>query len=82
LLSPNPNAGTFTVTGTINSLVDDKIVLQVTDITGKVIYRTNAQVPNGVLNTQITLGDVPDGMYLLQAQSGEKQNVLRFVIRK
>jgi hypothetical protein len=69
-LFPNPATTILTVESDAN-LVFDKII--VTDLTGKKVL-VQEQSSN-----QITVGQLSSGMYLLQAFSGEKQFLSKFV---
>lgn len=81
-LLPNPNNGTITVRACFNPVNDEDMFLQVTDMLGKVVYKNTLQAQNGILNTQIILNDVADGIYLLNARSGNETYVSRFVMHK
>jgi uncharacterized protein YjdB len=78
-LIPNPNNGTFTITGTSQQSNDIKIVI--TDMLGQVVYSAKAQVYNGKINQQLQLSSLlANGMYTLELNSGEVNKVIHFVV--
>jgi trimeric autotransporter adhesin len=82
-LMPNPNNGTFTVSGTLSVSSTERVNLEVTDMLGQVVYRTAATATNGVLNEQILLSNnMANGMYLLNISIGAERKALHFVVRK
>ncbi len=81
-LIPNPNKGTFSVSGTFATAEED-VVLEVTDMLGQVIYRNNAKVDNGVINAQVQLTNtLANGMYIMNVRSGNENKVFHFVIEQ
>ena len=61
---PNPNNGQFFVTTNVTEL----FTFEVMDITGKIIFKTNATMNAGVQN-EINLTDVATGMYIVKMSS-------------
>ncbi|MCD6010518.1 MAG: hypothetical protein K0Q79_380 [Flavipsychrobacter sp.] len=75
---PNPNNGSFTLTG--SDISNGNVQLTVLDITGKTILNDQAVVANTSLSKQITLPqDAAPGVYFIRAVSQSQTTVLRFV---
>jgi uncharacterized protein YjdB len=82
-LVPNPNKGEFTVSGTINTLTDERVSIVITDMLGQAVYRYLATATNGNLNTHITLDkSIANGIYLVSITSGDGHEVYHIVIDK
>ena len=80
---PNPNNGTFTVRGTLGTLQDEEVTLEVTDVLGQVIYKSTITVHGGKINEKVTVDNTSaNGMYILTVHSGTGNNVFHFVIEK
>jgi len=63
---PNPNAGSFTISGEVNT---EKANITLVNTLGQEIYNKEVLTPGGVLNAQVDLV-VPDGIYILRIISG------------
>ena len=82
-LLPNPNKGVFTVKGTLGTLTDEEISLEVTDMLGQVVYRNKVMTHDGKINEQVRMENVlANGMYLLNLRSGSDNKVFHFVIEQ
>jgi uncharacterized protein YjdB len=82
-LLPNPNKGTFTVKGTLGSVNDEAVTLEVTDVLGQVIYKTKVTAQGGRINETVTLANtLANGMYILNVQSGTENKTFHFVIEQ
>ena len=82
-LIPNPNTGTFTVTGTLASKADESVTLEVTDMLGQVIYRGTSVARNGVVNERVELGKtLANGMYMLSMGVGAERRAFHFVVKQ
>jgi uncharacterized protein YjdB len=80
---PNPNMGTFAVKGTMGSMQDEEVTLEVTDVLGQVIYKDKVIAKGGRLNETLNLGNtLANGMYNLNVRSGKENKVFHFVIEK
>jgi hypothetical protein len=78
-LAPNPNRGSFVISGTTNSM--STATVQISDVTGRVIYTELISPKNEVLNHTIVLPDVIPGNYFLRLVQGEKTSMIKFVIQ-
>lgn len=67
---PNPNNGSFTLYG---KLINDAVAsIEVSDATGKIIYRGSAVPSNTELNTKVNLSELPNGIYVINVlQNGQ-----------
>jgi len=82
-LVPNPNKGTFNVTGNLGTAIDQEVTLEVTNMLGQVIYTGKTRTQNGSINEHIQLGsNLPNGMYILDLRSGTEKSVFHFVIEQ
>jgi sugar lactone lactonase YvrE len=80
---PNPNNGSFTISGAVRSIINEQAPLIITDITGTVVYKDKVLLQNGNIHTQITLpNELPNGVYVLRVQSSKEGVVSRVVIDK
>jgi len=82
-LFPNPNNGSFTLNGQINSFVGNEINIEITDILGREVYTGKLAVQNGMVNEQVILDNqISPGTYLLRINSGTENEVIHFDINK
>jgi hypothetical protein len=77
---PNPNRGTFTVRGKTGVRRDETVTLEITDMTGHLIYTAGVMAPGGIINEQIMTSGLASGMYLLKVSGEGAAKVFRFVI--
>ncbi len=81
VLLPNPNNGTFTISGFTGSGSDEDASLVVCEITGRIVYSNTVTITNGNINQQLILNNaLPKGMYMLSLRSGSGSREFRFVI--
>lgn len=80
-LYPNPNNGTFTIKGKLNT--NKEISINVMNAIGQSVYRSTA-TPNGYeLNHTVNIGtQLAAGTYLLHLQSGDDVTTLRFTVQQ
>ena len=82
-LVPNPNAGTFTIKGSVRSSADNKLEIVITDMLGQTVYRRDAKASNGLVNEQLNIaGIAPNGNYMVSVTSGDGRTVFHLVIDK
>lgn len=77
---PNPNNGSFKLSA--NNLPNDKLLLQVVDMPGRVVYSTETHPLNGTLNESINMGNPANGMYMLRLSANGYQENIRFSINR
>jgi hypothetical protein len=75
---PNPNNGSFSLTGKFEG-VDSNVQINISDLTGRIVFNDNAVISNRVINKQISLKNLPSGLYIITAISQEQVSVLKFV---
>ena len=77
---PNPNDGTFTISGNIN---DDAATIEVLNMVGQVVYTDVIKASNGKYSAHITLSaDNASGVYVLHIKTTNDNYVTHFVINK
>lgn len=80
---PNPNKGEFTVKGSIGTLSDEEVSLEITDLLGQVVYRTSIAAKNGNINERIVLGSsLANSMYILNVRSRAETKVFHIVVER
>jgi len=75
-LYPNPNNGKLILKGNMHT--DGEFRIEVINALGQVVYKDEAVTTNRVLNKQIELGHVANGIYLLKLNSGAHVITTRF----
>ena len=82
-LSPNPNKGAFTIKGSLGTVTDEDVSIEITDMLGQVVYKNKVAVQGGKINEQIRLNNgLSNGMYLLNLRSGSNNEVFHFVVEQ
>jgi len=80
-LFPNPNTGSFVLSGKTTSAME--VGIEVTDMLGRIIYSGKTMPHNGVIRAEIGLGSgLSDGTYLVRANSETGTEVFHFVVGK
>ena len=71
---PNPATDQFTVRMKLPGTGDGKAIIQVLDITGKLVMSQGANTMNGSLQAQVIVpSSLRDGMYIVKVVAGNKQ---------
>ena len=79
-LVPNPNNGTFTMKGSLGTINDEEVSLDISNMLGQSIYRNKIIAHSGKINEQISLtSTLPNGMYILTLNSATIHSVFHFV---
>jgi len=83
-LVPNPNNGTFILSGFFpGANIGSEVKIQVLDVLGKAVYSDAADIVQGMIHKNIVLpGNVPNGFYLLRVISNNTSQVLRFTMER
>jgi hypothetical protein len=82
-LVPNPNNGTFTIKGTLETTADEEVSIEVVNMLGQVVYSNKVMTQNGIINERVQTGSsLANGMYVLNLRSGSQNTVLHFVIEQ
>ena len=80
---PNPSKGLFTIKGSLGTTEDMSVSVEITNMLGQVVYKTELMAQNGNINEQVSLNNgVANGMYLLSLRSGVENKVFHIVIEK
>ena len=80
-LFPNPNTGSFTLSGKVNGAQDKEVSLEVTDMLGRTVYTGTAMPQNGTVRAEIKLGHEAAGSYLLRVNTETGTQAFHFVIQ-
>lgn len=80
LVLPNPNKGSFKVTG----IEEDKdVIATLADVTGRIVYMHKLPVSNGTVTISEGVGDAwAPGMYLLRISGSSGQMAARIVVEE
>lgn len=82
-LIPNPNTGSFTVTGTIASATDEEVTLEVTNMLGQTVYMNKVMTRNGAIDQRVDLDNaLANGMYMMTIHAGGEREVFHFALSK
>ncbi len=74
LLFPNPGTGEFNLL--VNGMNNEKLVIEVVDVTGRVVYSNYLGIQNGSISQIIDFSKQASGVYQLVIRRGDKvQNV-------
>lgn len=77
-ISPNPNNGWFTITGTLSETTDMEV--SVTDLQGRVIFQT--AIFGSQLNEKIDVSHAASGIYLISVRTKKGTTVEKLVLSK
>ncbi|MEZ5016954.1 MAG: LamG-like jellyroll fold domain-containing protein [Flavipsychrobacter sp.] len=78
-ISPNPSNGSFTLKGMVST--EEPILLSIINNIGEIVHQQTVNVTNNILNEQIITNNLASGVYLLQLQTGDKKQHVRFTIQ-
>lgn len=84
-LTPNPNKGTFTISGTLGTAAtkhDEEVWLELTDMLGQVVYRNKIQSHEGKIEEDVVPGNVANGMYLMNVRWSDGNRVMHVVVSR
>ncbi len=76
---PNPNKGTFNITGSLSD--DGEVTIEITSLLGQAVYSEKTTPQNGLLNRQIDLKGISNGMYFLKIRSEKMSKSIKVLIR-
>lgn len=81
VLYPNPNDGTFAISGSLLGVSDD-VKIEIVNMLGQVVYKNTVANNNGTINEEIQpASKLADGTYILRVHSGEMSKMFHFVIK-
>lgn len=82
-LNPNPNNGTFTISGRGTAMQGNDVQITVTNVLGQSVYTSTAAFRNGRMEQQINLpAGLSSGIYMATVTSGTERVVFRVVLDK
>ncbi len=79
-LFPNPNNGSFTLSGKLADNAGNNVSYEVTNMLGQKIYTGSSTPQNGMIKAEISLNDVAPGSYLMRVNTGTGNETFHFVI--
>ncbi len=78
---PNPNNGSFTISGTVSSTGNTSVEFMVTDMLGKTVFTDRADAMNGAFKHSLKLGgNIPPGNYLVRIVKDNDVRTVRFTL--
>lgn len=77
---PNPNNGNFSIVGS-NLKLEGKVTIEVVNVIGQRIYTKPATVSSGKLSELISLGNLSDGLYIVNIGDGTNKVSKRVIIQ-
>ena len=81
-LFPNPNAGNFTLSGSLINSTGKEVSFEVNDMLGRTMWSGKATPLNGKLLADIKLGNICAGEYLLRVYTEAGVQSFHFVVDK
>ncbi len=67
---PNPNSGSFTISGTFNEENEKIVQLKISDVLGRIVFVGSTQIRDGQISKEVILNDdLANGTYMLVVQS-------------
>ena len=82
-LVPNPNNGTFTIKGTLSSVDEQEVTIEVTNVLGQVIYSSRVIAHNGVIDEKVQMNNgLANGMYMVNVQSANESKIFHMVVEQ
>ena len=82
-LFPNPNTGSFTLSGKLSTTSGKDVSLEIADMLGRTVYTGHTTPQHGEIREEIKLGnDVAAGTYLLRVNTETGVETFHFVIGK
>ena len=82
-ITPNPNAGTFKLSGYLQDLTNLKeVTVEVDDMLGKTLMTSTVPVKDGNIEENIAMREVANGVYMVKIKGDHVNHVLRCVIDK
>lgn len=81
VLAPNPNKGDFTVRA--NGINTDVVRISISNTVGQIVYTSEADIKNGLLNHDISLGgELVPGIYIMHLNSNGVQQSMKFNVAR
>ncbi len=81
-LVPNPNNGSFLLTGIIKNRSNEALQYEVMDMLGKVMYTGSTTPHDGLIRQQVDMGgQIASGQYILRVHSSLGVEFIHFVLK-
>ncbi len=83
-IAPNPNNGTFVLSGVLNTVLsEEKVTVEVINTVGQVIYKEDVQLRKHELDVRIELGDkAHNGLHLIRVSAEGNKQLLKFITNR
>ena len=81
-LSVIPNPASTSVNITFNCEIENKSTIFISDLSGKIISKTNYESVKGLNNTSINLDNIANGIYMISVKTNTRQLTERLIIIK
>jgi hypothetical protein len=80
-LLPNPNKGDFRLIGTLGSITDEELSIEVVNMLGQLVYSTKSRTINREIYEHIWLNNsLFNGMYILYLKTSTRNLMFHFVV--
>jgi hypothetical protein len=80
-LFPNPNNGSFTIKGDLQNPDINNVSVEVFNPLGQIIYSGQIEVYNSLLDSTLSMQQMPAGVYLLRISGDGRNKTVRFTIQ-
>ena len=77
ILYPNPNNGTFVLSGKVDS--KEELSIDIVNALGQRVYSTTIRPDNGTFRKEISLNTIADGAYLIRLYGAKEAKSLHFI---
>jgi len=81
-LFPNPNSGSFNITGSLEGIGSNEVAISVVNPLGQVVYSNTAALHYGQLNSSITAENLSSGVYMLHVSAEGGSKTIRFTVQR
>jgi hypothetical protein len=81
-LFPNPNSGTFNLSGDIAGVNAQTVSIEIENALGQTVYTTEASIANNHLDKAIDVNNIASGIYLLHIKTNVASKTIRFSISR
>ena len=78
-VTPNPNQGRFTLSGSIPSIKDKELQIDMTDLTGRKVLSQTIAVNAGKIYDEISTEKLVEGIYLFHYSNGNDMNGIMLI---
>jgi hypothetical protein len=88
MVTPNPTTGRILISGTLEDQAsagaeNTEVLIEVTDMLGRNVYRATATAHYGQLSSELTLSNtLANGMYLLNLRTGSERKLFHVVVER